>query len=61
MKDLEEAQKAVEEGNALEPVLRQKIEELEDAKKDLMVYYAYCLLLYMVAYFICPLPLLHNL
>ena len=37
MKDLEDAQKAVQQGNALEPVLRQKIEELEEEKKDLMV------------------------
>ena len=37
MKELEEAQKAVEQGNELEPVLRQKIDELEDEKKDLMV------------------------
>lgn len=37
MKDLEEAQKAVEEGNALEPELRQKIQELEDEKNELMV------------------------
>lgn len=37
MKDLEEAQKAVEEAKTLEPVLRQKIDELENEKKDLMV------------------------
>ena len=37
MKDLEEAQKVVEEAKALEPVLRQKIDELENEKKDLMV------------------------
>ena len=37
MKELEEAQKAIEEGDALEPVLRRNIEELEEDKKDLMV------------------------
>ena len=37
MKELDEAQKAAEEGYALEPVLRQRIDELEDEKKDLMV------------------------
>ena len=37
MKDLEEAQKAVEEGNALDPVLRRNIEELEEEKKELKV------------------------
>lgn len=37
MKDLDDAQKAIEEGNALEPVLRQRIEDLEEDKKDLMV------------------------
>ena len=37
MKELEEAQKAVEEGNALEPVLRRNIEELEKGKEELMV------------------------
>ena len=37
MKDLEDAHKAVEEGNALEPLLRQKVEELEADKEDLMV------------------------
>ena len=47
MKDLDDAQKVVEMGNALEPVLRQRIEELEDERKDLMVS-AFCLLLYMV-------------
>ena len=42
MKELEEAQKAVAEGNELEPLLRQSIEELEDEKKELMVH-LYCL------------------
>ena len=37
MKELEGAQKAVEEGNALESVLRQRSDELEYEKKDLMV------------------------
>ena len=36
-RQLEDAQKAIEEGNALEPVLRKTIEELEDDKTDLMV------------------------
>lgn len=35
-KDLLEAQKAVEEGCALELVLKQKIDQLEDERKDLM-------------------------
>ena len=43
MKDLEEAHKAVAEGNALEPVLRQKIADLEDEKEDLMVQQVFCL------------------
>ena len=38
MQKLEEAQKAVEEGIALEPVLRKNIEELEEEKKELMVH-----------------------
>ena len=37
MKELEEAQKAIEEGVAMEPVLRRNIEELEEDKQDLMV------------------------
>lgn len=37
MKDLEESQKAIEEAKALEPVLKQKIDELEVEKKELMV------------------------
>ena len=37
MKDLEEAQKAVAEGNELDPVLRRNIEELEEEKKELKV------------------------
>ena len=37
MKDLDEAQKAIEDGNALEPVLRKSIEELESDKKELKV------------------------
>ena len=36
-KDLDAAHKAIEEGNALEPVLRKSIEGLEEEKKDLMV------------------------
>ena len=36
-KDLDVAHKAIEEGNALEPVLRKSIEGLEEEKKDLMV------------------------
>ena len=42
MKDLEEAQKAVAEGIALEPVLRQNIENLEEEKKELTVH-VFCL------------------
>ena len=37
MKELEVEKKAAEEGKSLEPVLKQKIEELEEDKKDLMV------------------------
>ena len=37
MKDLENAHKAVAEGNALEPLLRQKVKELEADKEDLTV------------------------
>ena len=36
-KDLDAAQKAIAEGNKLEPVLRQRIKDLEEDKKDLMV------------------------
>ena len=36
-RELEEAHKAIEEGNALEPVLRRNIKTLEEDKKDLMV------------------------
>ena len=42
MKELEEAQNAVAEGNSLEPVLRQRIDELEEEKKELMVH-VFCL------------------
>ena len=42
MKELEEAQKAVAEGNELEPVLRQRIDELEEEKKELTVH-IFCL------------------
>lgn len=42
LKELKETLKAVEEAKALEPMLRQKIDELEDAKKDLMVYHIFC-------------------
>ena len=42
MKELEEGQKAVAEGNELEPVLRQSIEELEEEKKELLVH-VFCL------------------
>ena len=42
MKDLEEAQKAVEEGYVLEPVLRQRIGELEEQKNELTVH-VFCL------------------
>ena len=37
MKDLEDAQKAIEEGNVMQ-ALRQKIKEPEDDNKDLKVY-----------------------
>ena len=37
-RNLEEAQKVVEEGNALQPKLRRRTDELENEKKDLMVY-----------------------
>lgn len=36
-RELEEAQEAIKEGTALEPVLRQRIEDLEDDMKDLTV------------------------
>ena len=36
--DLEGAQKAVEEGSTLERVLKEKMAQLEDDNKDLMVY-----------------------
>ena len=42
MKELGEAQKAVAEGNELEPVLRKNIEELEEEKKELKVH-VFCL------------------
>lgn len=48
MKDLEEAQKAIEMGTSLETVLRQKIDELEDEGKELMVYHAFVALLFIV-------------
>lgn len=42
MKELEEAQKAVEDGKSLEPVLRGNIVELEEEKEELMVH-VFCL------------------
>ena len=36
-RDLAEAQKVIEKGETLEPVLRQRIVELEDDNKDLKV------------------------
>ena len=41
-KDLLDAQAAVEEGKSLEPKLRQKIDELEDEKRELTVLPALC-------------------
>lgn len=35
--ELEEAHKAIEEESKLQPMLRQRIDELEQDKKDLMV------------------------
>ena len=37
IRDLEEARKVFAEGETLEPVLRQRIHELEGDRKDLMV------------------------
>ena len=38
-RELEEAQKVIEKGEKLEPKLNDRIKELEDEKKDLMVTY----------------------
>lgn len=38
-RNLDEAHKAINEGHALESVLKQRIDELEDDKKDLVVHF----------------------
>ena len=50
-KDLLDAQAAVEEGTSLEPKLRQRIDELEDDKRELMVLPAFCVHLTLVLNF----------
>ena len=57
-KDLLDAQAAVEEGKALEPILRQKIDELEDEKKELKVLPAFCVHLTLLLNFATA---VHNL
>ena len=42
MKDLGDAQAAVEQGKSLEPKLKQRIDELEDERNGLTVLPAFC-------------------